>query len=132
YWDSLPRRHVPSGLYPTVEHARHLLAVCWLSIYATVFVSLPFMPRFVRTMVAAGRSDPAMAYQIRLVALLAGLIFAPTFMVWADLATHTPRRHQLALPLTTALSGYTSILWICAILSHRRLGARWRDFKGPS
>jgi hypothetical protein len=132
FWDSLAHRYRRSDEYPTLGYARHLVAICWLALYATVILSLPFMPRFVRTMVAAGEVDPAMAYRIRWMAMLAWLGFVLALFMWLSFATQSSSDKDYVLPGTTAIAAYSSVLWICAVLAHRRLGARWRDFKGPS
>ncbi len=134
FWDSVQRRHVPRWPYPTVEHARHLVAIAWLLIYATILLSTVFMPALVRTAVVAGREDPAMAYKIRMISFLAWLVLAVTLWLspFQGHNTHQILKDVLALPVMAILCAYCTILWICALLAHRQLGDRWRDFKGPS
>jgi len=132
FWDSLPRRHVQTWSYPIAAHARHILAVAWLSIYGTILFSFAFMPAFVRAAIDAGRKDPAMAYRIRMIAFTAWLIFVLVLWLSSQQGIVVRRARLLGLPLFAMLCAYSTILWICALLAHRQLGDRWRDFKGPS
>ncbi len=132
-WDSMPRRYDRRSYYPTVVHARHILAVVWLSICVTILLSLLYMPAFVGTAVAAGKSDPAMAYRIRFVSRSAWLVFLLTVFSFSIHGIYVSRRDiGLNISVMALLTEYGAILWICALLAHRQLGDRWRDFKGPS
>ncbi|MBC8792428.1 MAG: hypothetical protein C6Y20_12545 [Tagaea sp. CACIAM 22H2] len=132
FWDSLPRRYAQTWSYPIAAHARHILAVAWLSIYGTILLSFAFMPAFVRTAIDAGRKDPAMAYSIRMIALTAWLVFVLILWLSSQQGVFVRRTRFVGLPLFAMLTEYCTILWICALLAHRQLGDRWRDFKGPS